>query len=312
MADAEAISRGGGARPGAFAIWFQAIRPWSLTAAVVPVLLGTAVAVRAGHFAAGRLVLALVGAMAIQAGTNLVNDYYDYLSGADTSESLGPSMVIQRGLLEPIQVWWGGITAFALGSVLGLILVYLCGWPILAIGLLSVAAGYFYTAAPVALGYAGLGELTVFLFMGPAIVVGAYYVMAFSFSWTALWASIPLGFLVAGILHTNNIRDIESDPVHGKRTLASALGRKGATMELIALDAAAYLTTLVAVLAREMPWTMLLVMLTLPRVRSQLGIVRRETEPKRLNLALFRSIQVHLEFGALSILAFLAAALFGL
>jgi 1,4-dihydroxy-2-naphthoate octaprenyltransferase len=312
MADAEAVSQGDGTHPGAFAIWFQAIRPMSLTAAAVPVMLGMAVAVRAGYFSLGRLVLALVGAMAIQAGTNLINDYYDYLSGADTAESLGPSLVIQRGLLDPLQVWWGGIAAFALGSIAGLVLVFLCGWPILLIGLLSVAAGYFYTASPVALGYAGLGELTVFIFMGPAIVIGTYYVMALSFSWAALWASIPLGFLVAAILHTNNIRDIDSDPLHGKRTLASALGRSGATAELVALDAAAYVTTLAAVAMRVLPWTMLLVLLALPRTFAEIASVRRETNPKRLNLALFRSIQVHLEFGILSILAFLAAALFGL
>src|SRR5260370_25945323 len=151
MADAGVISHEGGTRPGAFAVWIQAIRAQSLSAAAIPVLLGVAIAAREGFFSLGRMILALVGAMAIQAGTNLINDYYDYRSGADSEQSLGPSMVIQRGLLSADQVWRGGIVAFAIGALMGLYLVYLCGWPILAIGIPSVAAGYFYTASPASL-----------------------------------------------------------------------------------------------------------------------------------------------------------------
>ena len=310
MTDAQAIPESGGARPGAFAIWLQAVRAPSLSAAAVPVLLGTAVAARDGYFRGWRMLLALIGAVAIQAGTNLINDYYDFRSGADSHNSLGPSMVIQRGLLTPEQVWRGGIVAFAIGAALGIVLVYLCGWPILAIGIPSIAAGYFYTAAPVSLAYIGLGELTVFLFMGPAIVLGAYFVMALTFSWSALWASVALGFLVAGILHANNIRDIETDGLHGKRTLATILGRGGAIWELITLDVLAYATTLIAVAARSLPWTVLLVLITIPRARDQIRIVRSTTEAKKLNLALLRSVQLHMEFGILMIIAFVAAAIF--
>ena len=143
----DAIAHGGGTRPGAVAVWIQAIRAPSLSAAAIPVLLGVAVAAREGFFSLSRMILALVGAMAIQAGTNLINDYYDFRSGADSEQSLGPSMVIQRGLLSADQVWRGGIAAFAIGALIGLVLVYQCGWPILAIGIPSVAAGYFYTAS---------------------------------------------------------------------------------------------------------------------------------------------------------------------
>jgi 1,4-dihydroxy-2-naphthoate polyprenyltransferase len=310
MTDAQAILQSGGARPGAFAIWLQAVRAPSLSAAAVPVLLGTAVAARDGYFRGWRMLIALIGAVAIQAGTNLINDYYDFRSGADSHNSLGPSMVIQRGLLTPEQVWRGGIVAFAVGAMLGLVLVYLCGWPILAIGIPSIAAGYFYTAAPVSLAYIGLGELTVFLFMGPAIVLGAYYVMALTFSWSALWASVALGFLVAGILHANNIRDIETDGLHGKHTLATILGRSGAIWELITLDVLAYGTALIAIFARSLPWTGLLVLVTIPRVRDQIRIVRSTTDAKKLNLALLRSVQLHMEFGILMIIAFAAAAIF--
>ena len=309
----EVITSGGSARPGGVAVWIQAIRAPSLSAAAIPVLLGVAVAAREGFFSLGRMILALVGAMAIQAGTNLINDYYDFRSGADSEQSLGPSMVIQRGLLSADQVWRGGILAFAIGALIGLVLVYQCGWPILAIGIPSVAAGYFYTASPVSLAYVALGELTVFIFMGPAIVVGSYFVMAmhFSFSLSALWASIPLGFLVAGILHANNIRDIESDTRHGKRTLATILGRAGANYELIALDVAAYATTIIAIVLHAIPWIALAVFITIPRALDQIRIMTRESDPKKLNLGLFRSIQLHMEFGLLMIAAFLIAAFAG-
>src|ERR1700721_2925164 len=194
----EVITSGGSARPGGVAVWIQAIRAPSLSAAAIPVLLGVAVGAREGFFSLGRMILALVGAMAIQAGTNLINDYYDFRSGADSEQSLGPSMVIQRGLLSADQVWRGGIVAFAIGALIGLVLVYLCGWPILAIGIPSVAAGYFYTASPVSLAYVALGELTVFIFMGPAIVVGAYFVMRMHFSASRFWGYIPLVSLVGG------------------------------------------------------------------------------------------------------------------
>jgi 1,4-dihydroxy-2-naphthoate polyprenyltransferase len=307
----DAIAHGGGTRPGVVAVWIQAIRAPSLSAAAIPVLLGVAVAARAGFFSLGRMILALVGAMAIQAGTNLINDYYDFRSGADSEQSLGPSMVIQRGLLSADQVWRGGIVAFAIGALIGLVLVYQCGWPILAIGIPSIAAGYFYTASPVSLAYVALGEVTVFLFMGPAIVVGSYFVMAMRISSSAVWASIPLGFLVAGILHANNIRDIESDTRHGKRTLATILGRAGANNELIALDVAAYLATIAGVLVHAIPWIALAVFITIPRALDQIRIMTRDSDPKKLNLGLFRSIQLHMEFGLIMIAAFLIAAFAG-
>jgi 1,4-dihydroxy-2-naphthoate octaprenyltransferase len=134
--------------------------------------------------------------------------------------------------------------------------------------------------------------------------------MALNFSAAALWASIPLGFLVAGILHANNIRDIESDTRHGKRTVATILGRAGANYELIALDVAAYAATIIAVIAHALPWIALVVFITIPRALDQIRIVTREDEPKKLNLGLFRSIQLHMEFGLLMIAAFLVAAFF--
>ena len=297
-----------GPRPSNFGVWLTAVRALSLTAAAIPVLLGMAVAVRDGYFAPARLVLALIGAVAIQAGTNLINDYYDYQSGADLEQTLGPSMAIQRGLLTPEAVWRGGVVAFSIGAAIGLVLVYLCGWPILWLGIPSIAAGYFYTARPVALAYIALGELTVFIFMGPVIVLGTYFVMAGHFAWSAAWPSIALGFLVAGILHANNVRDIDTDTRHNKRTMANLLGRKGANRELAVLDILAFATTLSAIGLRAMPLTALISLIAIPRARDQLRIVYSTSDPKKLNLALLRSVQLHMEFGLLMTIAYLGAA----
>src|SRR5208282_5810586 len=137
MTEAQVVSDSKAARPSAVAIWFQAIRSYSLTASATPVLVGTAMAVRSGFFSPSRFVFALAGALAIQIGTNLINDYYDYAKGVDSPESVGGSRVIQQELLTPGEVWWGGIAAFAIGAVFGLTLVYQCGWPILMLGIAS-------------------------------------------------------------------------------------------------------------------------------------------------------------------------------
>jgi len=307
MTEAPVFSDSKAARPGAIAIWLQAIRSYSLTASATPVLVGTAMAIRNGFFSPSRFVLALAGALAVQIGTNLINDYYDYAKGVDSPESVGGSRVIQQELLTPGEVWWGGIAAFAIGAAFGLILVYRCGWPVLLLGIASVAAGYFYTASPVSLAYVALGELTVFVFMGPIIVLGAYYVMALKFAWRPLIASLPIGCLVAAILHANNIRDIESDRVYQKRTLANLLSRRAANLELLALDAGAYALTVAGALVGALPWTVLSTFVTIGRARDELRIVFNENDPEKLNLALLRSAQLHLEFGLVLFAAILIA-----
>jgi 1,4-dihydroxy-2-naphthoate octaprenyltransferase len=311
MTEATVVSSSGSSQPGLLAIWFQAIRSYSLTASATPVLVGVAMAARDGFFSLPRFILALAGALAIQIGTNLINDYYDYVKGADSPDSMGGSKVIQQELLSPDEVWWGGIAAFSIGAIFGLILVYQCGWPVLLLGIASVAAGYFYTAAPVALAYVALGELTVFLFMGPVIVLGAYYVMALKFAWQPLIASLPIACLVAAILHVNNIRDVESDRVYHKRTLANLLSRRTANLELLAFDLGAYGLIVAGVVMRAMPWTVLLTFVTLGRARDELRIVFHENEPAKLNLAVLRSAQLHLEFGLVLFATILIGWLFG-
>ena len=307
---------GEAARPGVIAIWAQASRAWTLAMPFMSISVGTAAALRNGFFSPWTYVAAALGAVALQAGANMVNDYYDFVNGTDSAdwnapESFGPGLVIQRGFLHPEQVWWGGIVALAFGSTLGLILVAACGWPVLVLGLAGVAGAYFYTAAPLQLAYRGLGDLMVFTLMGPGYVLGAYYVQALSFSPAALVASLPMGFLCSGVLQANNLRDIENDRAHGKHTFAVLIGRKAAIAELICSDLGAYLATIAGVITKVLPWPALAVTITAPRAIDQIRLVSPGADAESHNRAMNRSGQLQFELGLVLVIAFILGRLFG-
>ena len=287
-------------------VWWRAVRPFSFTASVTPVLVGSAVAYHDGLFDLVRFGVTLVASVAIHAATNLINDYYDHLRGVDTAESIGPSGVIQQGLLAPRAVLLGGLVLFALGGLLGLWLVAVVGWPILAIGAAGVLAGYAYTGGPLPLGYIGLGDLTVFLFMGVVIVGGAYYVQAGTVSVAAVWASLPIAALVAAILVVNNLRDIEDDRAKGKRTLATFIGRRGARLEYLLLLLLAYASVALGVALRVLPAPTLIVLLTLPRALANWRVIRESTDALTLTRGGVReTARLHQRLGVLLAIAFL-------
>jgi 1,4-dihydroxy-2-naphthoate polyprenyltransferase len=303
-------------RRGLITTWMQATRAWTLAMPFISVSVGTAAALRNGFFSPLIYLAAALGAVALQAGANMVNDYYDFVNGTDSAdwnapENFGPGLVIQRGLLRPEQVWWGGMVALVLGSTLGLILVAACGWPVLVLGLTGVAGAYFYTGAPLQLAYRGLGDLMVFTLMGPGYVIGAYYVQTLSFSPAALVASLPMGFLCSGVLQANNLRDIENDRAHGKRTFAVLIGRKGAIIELICSDLGAYLATLGGVIARLLPWPAMAVFITAPRAIDQIRLVSGNADAESHNRAMNRSGQLQFELGLLLVMAFILGRLLG-
>ena len=288
-------------------IWLLALRFPSLTASVIPVLVGTAVG--AGDtFRPGLFVMALFGSMALQGGTNLVNDYYDHAQGVDAGVSLGPSGVIQRGLLSARAVLIGGFAAFGIGAALGIAIAAVAGWPVLVLGVASVAAGYAYTAPPFKLAYRGLGELTSFTYMGPAIVMGAAYIQEEAWTWDAFLASLPIGFLVAAILHANNLRDIEGDRLHHKRTLASLVGRPLADYELALLVLTPFVLAAVLVAAGTAPLTGLIALAALPAAVRLLTTLSRSRDARALNRVLLSSVGLHLLFGLLWALGYAAAA----
>ena len=292
-------------------LWWGAIRPWSYTAAIIPVLLGASIAAHDGVLKPGLLALVLVGSITIQAGTNLVNDYYDYRKGADSPNSLGTGGSLLRGDLTPKQVLAGGLVAFALGSAIGLYLVSVTGPFIFWLGLFSVLVGFFYTAGPFALAYVGLGEVAVFIFMGPVMVIGSYYVQTQTVTLPVLLASLPVGCLVAAILHANNLRDLDSDREIGKRTLATLLGRAGANMEYYVLIGGTYVSLLVTVVLGVAPWLTLISVATLPSAIRLVRIVAAESEPKALQPVLRQTAKLHMQFGSLLVVGWAAAWIVG-
>jgi 1,4-dihydroxy-2-naphthoate octaprenyltransferase len=290
----------------AIPLWLTAVRPVSFTASVIPVLVGTAIA--AEHaFDPLLFVLALLGSVAIHAGTNLVNDYFDHVKGTDNEDSLGQSGVIQRGMLSARAVLTGGLVAFAAGAVIGVVITLQTGWPILAIGVASVAAGYFYTASPFSLAYRGLGEAVVFVFMGPVIVIGAYYVQTEAWAWEPFIASLPIGLLVAAILHANNVRDIETDRRNRKWTLAALAGRPLADYEFFVLALGGYAVVVVMALTRAAPWPVLLTLLTLPVAVRLVRLQSASRSPRLLNAVLAQTAGLHMLFGALLAFGFALA-----
>ena len=226
--------------------WFWATRPFSLSASVAPVLVGSAHATSVVSFDWLLFAVALTASIAIQIGTNLTDEYSDHRNHGGEGKLLAPHKVIQRGLLSERAVLKGMIAVFGYGIAGGLFIVSQTGWPILAIGVASVAAAYLYAGGPFPLGNYGLGEPVVFLFMGPIMVMGAYYVQAEQVTWTAFVLSLPVALIVTAILHCNNLRDISEDRAVGKRSIAAAIGVGPSNWVYAALMGAAYLSIVVA------------------------------------------------------------------
>ncbi|MEI2617488.1 MAG: 1,4-dihydroxy-2-naphthoate octaprenyltransferase [Thermomicrobiales bacterium] len=288
--------------------WFMATRPFSFTASIIPALVGTALAAYSGSFSAGLFLLVVVASLLVHAGTNLINDYFDHKHGADTAESVGNAGFIQSGIISPRAILAFGLVLFTVATALGLVIVAQVGWPVLLFAIPSVLAGYFYTGGPRPLGYVALGEATVFLFMGPVIVVGAYYVQTQHVSWEAIVLSIPVGLLVTAIIQANNIRDISDDTEVGKRTLATFIGQRWARREYAALVIGAYVVITLVAVGGLLPAGLLIVFLTIPRAIELVRIVSRRDDAGMLNTALRLTAGLHLQFGALlSLVLFIAA-----
>ena len=268
--------------------WVLGARPRTLPAAVAPVLVGTSLAATEGTFRWLTFVAAVVGAVFIQVGTNLSNDYSDARRGADTEDRLGPVRVTAGGLVPPRQVLVATYVAFGVAVLAGAYLIATAGWELLLVGAASILAGVLYTGGPRPYGYDGLGEVFVFLFFGVVAVSGSYFAQLERVSWEALVLAVPVGLLAAAILVVNNVRDLETDRRAGKRTLAVRLGRRRAR----ALYAAMVYGAFVCV---PLPWLvgpgalsawLLLALGALPLAIPVVRTVRTRTDGPSLNGAL--------------------------
>ncbi|MFT4289189.1 1,4-dihydroxy-2-naphthoate polyprenyltransferase [Nocardioides sp.] len=234
--------------------WLQGARPRTLPAAVSPVLAGTGVAAYDGAAVWWKAVLALIVALALQVAVNYANDYSDGIRGTD-DERVGPLRLTGSRLATPGAVKRAAFAAFAVAGVAGIVLAATTAWWLVAIGLLCILAAWYYTGGSRPYGYAGLGEVVVFVFFGLVAVIGTYYVQAERWSWPALYAAVGVGALACGLLVANNLRDIPTDTVAGKLTLAVRLG-DGRTRALYALLVLAAAAAVVAVAVSTTWWAL--------------------------------------------------------
>jgi 1,4-dihydroxy-2-naphthoate polyprenyltransferase len=280
-------------------IWIQAARLRTLPAAVVPVVVGVAVALHVvGRIAWGPALAALAGSLAIQIGTNFANDVFDAEKGADGPDRIGPTRAVATGLITAAAMKRAMILAFGIATAFGLYLAYVGGWPVVVIGLASIASGIAYTGGPWPLGYHGLGDLFVMIFFGFVAVCGTAYVQLATVPCLAVWAAIPVGALATAIIVVNNLRDRTTDTRVGKRTLAVRLGRTGALAEYALLLAASYAVAIGLAIAHRDMWLLLpLVSLPLAVVRMR-SLARAITGPE-FNACLAATGQLLLAYGVL-------------
>ena len=273
--------------------WLAGTRPRTLPAAIVPVLIGSGVAAGFSEFVWWRALLALVVALALQIGVNFANDYSDGVRGSD-EQRVGPVRLVAAGLAPPRQVLAAALGSFAVAGAAGLVLAAVTSWWLLAVGAACIAAAWFYTGGPKPYGYSGLGEVFVFACFGVVAVAGTAYVQMSAFSWLGLAASVPAGLLACALLMVNNLRDIRTDTVAGKRTLAVLLGD--------ARSRTAYVLTLIlpffcaALLAFVRPLT-LVALLALPLARIPIRSVRAGASGPALIKTLGETGRLQLAFG---------------
>jgi len=278
-------------------IWLMAARVRTLPAAIAPVLVGTALAQALDdRFGALRFLAALLGALFIQVGTNLSNDYSDARRGADTEDRLGPVRVTAGGLVPPRQVLLATYITFGLAVLCGVYLVAVAGYELLIVGILSIAAGVLYTGGPRPYGYEGLGEVFVFIFFGVAAVAGSAFAQLERWPWEALAYAVPVGLLASAILVVNNVRDMDTDRRVGKRTLAVRLGRERTRRMYAVMVYGAFLTALIPWLAGPLSAWTALCLLAIPLAAGLVRTVGTHTDGPTLNGALAGTGRLQLVF----------------
>ena len=285
--------------------WLLAVRPFTLPASVVPVLVGTALAVHDGSFEPLLFILILAASVLVQVGTNLVDEYADHTKGGSRGKLLAPYKVIALRLLSPQAVRAGAIVSFGGATLIGLYLVVLSGWPLLLACAASLAVAYGYSAGPVPLGNIGLGEPLVFVFMGLLMVMATYYVQTTTLSGEALLAALPVACLVTAILVVNDLRDLDEDRQSGKITPVSCLGQRFGLVLFASLVVGAYLSVVLWVAAEPRFVPLLVVVLALPKGITTLHAIWAGHERATLNQALRGAAQLHLQFGLLLTLGLL-------
>jgi 1,4-dihydroxy-2-naphthoate octaprenyltransferase len=275
--------------------WAAGARPRTLPAAIVPVAVGTGVAIGYHEFSAWRAVLALVVALALQIGVNYANDYSDGIRGTDEVR-VGPVRLVASKLATPKQVLAAALASFAVAGAAGLVLAAVTSWWLLLVGLAAVAAAWFYTGGSKPYGYRALGELSVFVFFGLVAVAGTAYVQMRTLAWLPVAAAVPVGLLACALLVINNLRDIPTDSQTGKRTLAVVLGDRRTRILYVGCI---LLSFCVAIALATVSLLSLIALAALPFAFSPVRGVLQGAAGRGLIIALGQTGRLQLAFGAL-------------
>lgn len=280
-------------------IWWQLMRPHTLTAAFVPVMLGTALALPLTTINASLFAAMLLASLLIQAATNMFNEYYDYKRGLDHEESVGIGGAIVRNGVKPHVVLNLGFAFFAIALLLGLYITLNTSWWIAAIGLISMAAGYLYTGGPIPIAYTPFGELTAGFFMGVVIILISFFIQTGFINYTSVYISIPISILIATILLSNNIRDLDGDKENGRKTLAILLGRNKAIVLLAVMFSVSYIWILALIIFMKASPLLLLTFLSIPKaIKAVRGFIGH-TLPIQMLPAMKATAQTNTFFGLL-------------
>jgi 1,4-dihydroxy-2-naphthoate octaprenyltransferase len=292
------------------AAWFEIARPFSFTASAIPVLVGGAMAAVEGSFVWWIFALALIGGVSLQLGTNVINEIYDVRRGTDNITSPRASHAILKGIVGEREAFGIAFGGFILAALVGFVLIQIRGWPLLVLGVVGILGGYFYTAPPFEYKYRALGVPLVFLLMGPLMVVGTFFAITGSVSPRAFVASIPVGLLVAAILHANEWRDVTEDTRLGSRTLSSMIGPGPAYDVYLGLVVGAYVVVALAALLHALPVAAVLAMLSLPAFVSvlQASALGASGQTRAIAMIDLKTARLHMLFGAFFVIGLALAA----
>ena len=286
-----------GRPPSRAAVWLKTARPFSLSASISPILVGTALAAYDGRFDAALFAATLLASVMLQVAANYFNEYFDHRYQLDTAHSLGASTAIFQGTMTAREVFAAGAGSVAVAALLGLYLIACVGPQILLFGVAAVAILYFYSARPIKLAQRGLGDPAVFVAMGFLMVWGAYYVQIPHWSWSALAASVPVGLLVVAILNMNNLRDLPDDAAVAKQTMVVRFGERFGRRYEAMLILGAYVAVAGGIAADLLPVTAIIAAITLPRAIDLTRTVLAAADQRAFIVGMKRISALHLSFG---------------
>ena len=282
-----------------FRVWWQLMRPHTLTAGFVPVTIGTALALHEGPINILLFLSMLIASLLIQAATNMFNEYYDYKRGLDNEESVGIGGAIVRDGVKPETVLGLALSFFGIATLIG---VYICmesSWWIAVIGLICMLVAYLYTGGPLPIAYTPFGEIISGLFMGLIIILLSFYIQSGTVTTESILISVPISILVGAIMLSNNIRDLDGDKENGRKTVAILLGRQKAVALLASMFTVSYLWVVGLAFTNEFSFWLLLVFISIPKAYQAVIGFKGKTKPIEMMPAMKATAQTNTIFGFL-------------